>query len=65
MISRIQESEKRYLKDVELYQMEIADCKKKLEKETDKYNIKHLEKLLLDSQRALNDVLKESNKPIN
>lgn len=48
---------KRYEKDVELYHGEIEDIKKKISEETDERAIKHLNRMLLETQRALANVL--------
>lgn len=52
-----QKIKSRYAKDIEVYHMEIEEIKKKLEKEEDVLMKKHLEKQLLETRRALSDVL--------
>ena len=54
-----QASLRRYESDVKYYHKEIDEFKEKLKSETDESAKKHLEKLLLETQRALAMVLQK------
>ena len=49
-------------RDVELYQREIEDIKARRESEQDKYMQSHLDRLLLESQKALTNALMQISK---
>lgn len=44
-------------KDIEMYQKEIEDLKNEIRSEKDEYKLKHLNKLLTESQRTLSSLL--------
>ena len=47
----------RYKKDVEYYQNEIVDLKKQIKVSSDERQLKHLNNLLVESQRTLTSIL--------
>lgn len=48
---------KRYNKDIEIYQKEIQELKDSIKIESDEFKKRHLERMLLETQRVLSDVL--------
>lgn len=57
-LSKEKKIQNRYKKDVEMYENEIKELTEKISKEEDEYLRRNYERMLLESKRVLESVLK-------